>query len=344
MEKIFYPGFCLERQNGKTAVMPKKPFVSILVPVRNESVFMKRSLEAIFRQDYSQENLEVILADGMSEDGTREIIRGFEHENKNLKLIDNPGKIVSAGLNLALQQAKGEIIVRVDGHCEIAPDYISRCVELLEKGEADMAGGPIETIGETPAAQSIALAMSSFFGVGGSAFRTLNNQKKYADTAAFFAAKKKVLAQAGFFDEELVRNQDDEYNYRFRKLGYRILLDPSIRSRYYSRSSLMSLWKQYFQYGFWKVRVLQKHPRQMQWRQFVPLLFVLGLLLSFFAGFFYLAAGIYLTADTAASLWVSRYQLKYFILLIIIFPVLHLSYGIGFLIGLVKFWNHWGES
>src|SRR3989338_11640440 len=222
-------------------------FVWVLMPVWNEGGFIGRSLKAVFSQDYSQDHLEVIIADGMSEDGTREIICDFQKKNPNILLMDNPQKFFSAGLNLALREAKGEIIIRVDGHCEIAPNYISRCVELLQKGEAEMVGGPIETVGETFLAEAIALAMSSFFGVGGSSFRTVQDQKKYVDTVAFFACRRETLEKVGPFDEELVRNQDDEYNYRLRKLGFRILLDPAIRSRYYSRASLASLWKQYFQ-------------------------------------------------------------------------------------------------
>lgn len=329
-----------------------RPYVSVIMPVRNEGPFMKQSLQAILLQDYPQECLEVMVVDGMSDDETRGIIQDFKKLNPNILLMDNPKKIVSAGLNLALREAKGKIIIRVDGHCEIAPDYVSRCVELLEKGEADMVGGPIETMGETPLAQAIALAMSSFFGVGGSAFRTLKNQKKYVDTVAFFACRRELLEKAGPFDEELVRNQDDEYNYRLRKMGFRILLDPAIRSRYYSRASLASLWKQYFQYGFWKIRVLQKHPRQMQWRQFVPPVFTFSLPASLAAGFFMPSAAslffliliFYAAADGLASFWLSaQKQWKFFPLLLVIHPVLHLSYGLGFITGLVRFRNRWRD-
>lgn len=330
-----------------------RPFVSVLMPVRNEGRFMERSLKAAFNQDYPQDHLEVIVADGMSEDETRKTIGSFQKKYPAMKLINNPKKIVSAGLNLALREAKGEMIVRVDGHCEISSDYVRRCVELLEKNEADVVGGPIETIGETFTAQAIALAMSSFFGVGGSAFRTVKNKRKYVDTVAFFAARREILEKAGPFDEELVRNQDDEYNYRLRKLGFRILLDPNIRSRYYSRSSFISLAKQYFQYGFWKVRVFQKHPRQMQWRQFVPAVFILFLAASFGLSFFGetgraaldAIAGSYLTVNLLASLAVScKNGWRNLVLLPFIFAVLHFSYGIGFLSGSVYFINRWTRA
>jgi succinoglycan biosynthesis protein ExoA len=253
-------------------------------------------------------------------------------------------------LNIAIQRAKGEILVRVDGHCEIHKDYVKNCVEYLSKEEVDGVGGPMETIGETPAAQAIALAMSSPFGVGGSAFRTIKDRRMYVDSVAFPAYKKETLLKAGLFDEELVRNQDDEYNYRLRAMGGKILMTPDIRSRYYSRSSVRSLWRQYFQYGYWKVRVMQKHPRQMSLRQFIPLTFVVTLfVLSALAIFseparLLLAAvvGAYLLANLGASLLTAKkHGWQYMPMLVVSFAALHFSYGLGFLYGLVKFANRW---
>ena len=259
--------------------MPDTPFISVLMPVRNETAFIQRSLAAVLAQDYPRDRMEIVIADGLSTDGTREAIKAVQLRNPNVILIGNPGKIVSTGLNAALRVAKGEIIIRVDGHCEIATDYVSRCVSHLADPNVDCVGGPLETIGETYPARAIAAAMSSSFGVGGSAFRVGTREAKFVDTVAFPGFRRETIQRAGPFDEELVRNQDDEYSYRVRKLGGRILLAPDIQSRYYSRASFRKLWKQYFQYGYWKVRVLQKHSRQMSARQFVPPLFVIALLL-----------------------------------------------------------------
>ncbi len=168
-----------------------------------------------------------------------------------------------------------------------ASSYVRRCVEHLLAGGVEAVGGPIETVGETDEAQAIALAMSSWFGVGGSGFRTVKDRATLVETVAFPAYTRQTVQRIGPFDEELVRNQDDEYNYRLLKHGGRILLSPDIRSRYYSRSSLRSLWRQYYQYGFWKVRVMQKHPRQMRWRQFVPPAFVATMLGSPLLGIFF---------------------------------------------------------
>ncbi len=322
--------------------MNPNPFVSIIMPVRNEERYIERCLRSVLSQDYPAERMEIIVADGMSTDATRKIVKEFQEKNPNVHLIDNPGKIVSPGLNAAIRQAKGEIIVRVDGHCEIASDYVRKCVEYLQNGTADGAGGPIETIGENFISQAIAQAMSSGFGVGGSAFRVGSAGPKFADTIAFPAYTRSVLEKAGPYDEELVRNQDDEYNYRLRKMDCKLLLAPDIRSKYYSRASLTGLWKQYFEYGFWKVRVLQKHPRQMQFRQFIPPVFVLSLLMMSFLSLIHppaiavlgLILGVYLALSFLASLMMFMTKKADNIMILpIIFLILHLSYGAGFLTG-----------
>ena len=332
--------------------MQNAPFVSVLMPVRNEAGFISRSLRAALAQDYPPDRMEVLVADGRSTDGTRELIEALAERHPNVSLVDNPGKIVSAGMNAALRVAKGEIIIRVDGHCEIASDYVSCCVSHLVDDQADCVGGPLETVGETYTARVIAAAMSSTFGVGGSAFRIGVKEARFVDTVAFPGYRRETIERAGPLDEELVRNQDDEYNYRVRKLGGRILLSPDIQSRYYSRASLSKLWKQYFQYGYWKVRVMQKHPRQMQARQFVPALFVAALeLLLLSAPFFavsklLLAATLltYVILSFAASISAVRKTDWHLLLLLpIVYTVIHLSYGSGFLLGLAKFWNRWGD-
>lgn len=324
------------------------------MPIRNEAAYIEGGLRAVLLQDYPHDRMEVLVADGMSTDGTREVVRGLAAgAGPRVRLIDNPGCIVPTGLNAAIGGAAGEIIVRVDGHCAIAPDYVRRCVGLLASGEAEGVGGPIETVGETTLARAIAAAMSSTFGVGGSAFRTVRDQEMFTDTVAFPAYRREVLERVGPYDEELVRNQDDEYNYRLRKLGGRLLLSPLIRSKYYSRASVRSLWRQYFQYGYWKVRVMQKHPAQMCGRQFVPALFVLcvcsALLLAVAtrtaAGAAPLASVLaaYLAGNVVASLTLARRgrEWRYLPLLPLIFGTLHFAYGLGFLTGLLKFRDRW---
>jgi glycosyltransferase involved in cell wall biosynthesis len=333
--------------------MPNLPFVSVIMPVRNEGAFISRSLGAVLAQNYPSDRMEVIVADGMSTDDTRDIVIEISRRYPSVMLLDNTRRIASTGLNGGVREASGDIIIRVDGHCEIASDYVRQCVALLLENKADCVGGPLETIGETYVAGAIAAAMSSHFGVGGSAFRVGTSDPKCVDTVPFPAYKRETLQRVGEFDEELVRNQDDEYNYRLRGLGGRILLSPDIRSRYYSRTGLANLWKQYFEYGFWKVRVLQKHGRQMRPRQFAPALLVLslliGLLLSPWSQIAALSLGAILVAYAIAAVWASlaaAHKRGWLLLplLPLVFPSLHVAYGCGFLVGLLWFWNRWRDT
>ena len=335
---------------GKGSIK-EKPLVSVIMPVRNEESFIHRSLGAILKQSYSKDLMEIIIADGMSSDNTRQIIAQIrDNTDIPIEIVDNPERIAPTGLNCAIAKSKGDIIVRVDGHCEIETDYVENCVKHLLAGKAEAVGGPIETIGKTLQSKAIALAMSSAFGVGGSAFRTINDREMYVDTVAFPGYKRETIDATGAFNEELVRNQDDEYNYRLRKRGGRILLSPEIRSRYYSRSSFKSLWRQYFQYGYWKVRILQLHPKQMSLRQFIPFLFVssiagLGLLSIFFSvGRWGLAfiLSLYLLANLIATIKTTyKTKISLMPLIFISFMILHFSYGLGFLVGLFAFRNRW---
>jgi succinoglycan biosynthesis protein ExoA len=330
------------------------PFVSIIMPLRNEAKYIERGLASVLAQDYPADRFEVLVVDGMSDDGTRDILQRMvarliaDDSAPAVLLLDNPARIVPPALNIALQHASGEIVIRVDGHCEIAPDYVRRCVSALDKTGADCVGGPMVTIGETPAAKAIALAQSSRFGVGGVAFRTGKEQAGYVDTLAFGAYRRSVFNLIGGFDEELVRNQDDEFNFRLTQAGGKIWLDPAIRSAYYSRASLPGLWRQYYQYGMYKVRVMQKRRGVASWRHLVPGAFVVGLLVSFLVALaarqprYALAAAVpYAGANGIASVWTGRSSWRSLPLLPVAFLILHLSYGLGFLMGLWRWRAQW---
>jgi glycosyltransferase involved in cell wall biosynthesis len=335
-------------------------FISVILPIRNEAAYIKGCLKAIFAQDYSGE-IEILVIDGSSTDKTQEIIQEFisGHPQANIRLLDNPDQFMPPGFNRALRQARGEVIIMLGGHAEIAPDYVRQCVNLLNETDAACVGGAMETIARDTVGQVIALAMSSPFGVGGVAFRIGQAMQMEVDTAVFAAYRREVFEQIGGLDEELIRNQDDEFNYRLRAHGGKILFSPKIRSRYYSRANLGSLWRQYYQYGLYKVRVLQKHPRQMSIRQFAPPLFVLALILSVVLSFSsvfrplsLVVPILYLFANLAASILTTIRAQKsnqspfttYYLLLPFVFAILHLSYGLGFLAGLFKFWNRWGDK
>lgn len=325
------------------------PIVTIIMPVRNEGSYIERSLGSVMAQDYPSAHTEIVVVDGLSDDGTQDVVRRIAAGESNMRLVENRERIVSTALNHGLRQARGDIIVRVDGHCEIAPDYVRQCVHHLQQSGADGVGGPIETIGETRVAQGIALAMSSWFGMGGSAFRTIKDRAMWVETVAFAAYRMETIRRIGLYDEELVRNQDDEYNYRLLKQGGKILLTPDIRSRYYGRGSLRKLWRQFYQYGFWKVRVMQKHPRQMRWRQFVPFAFVLALIVTALLpigwAFFMAILLVYGAANLLASSGIARqHGWRYFPTLLLAHPTMHVSYGLGFLVGLVRFAGRWGDK
>jgi succinoglycan biosynthesis protein ExoA len=343
------------------------PSVSVVLPIRNEAAFIGRALASVLTQDYPVDRLEVLVADGRSTDATRDIVSFFEARSSGrVRLIDNPGEIVPTGLNAAIAEASGDVIVRVDGHCEVPPDFVRRAVLHLSRDAVDCVGGILDTVGETRTARVIAAAMSAPFGVGGSAFRSTDTTSSHAqtystltDTVAFPAFTRDAIARAGWFDEELVRNQDDEYSYRLRRLGGRILLAADMRARYYSRGTMRGLWRQCFEYGYWKVRVLQKHPRQMRARQFVPAMFVAGLaagadLVAIAPWLWPLPASVialYIAAAAAASAstayrhgwWRHLSEWRLIPHLTACFVTMHVAYGLGSLTGAVGFWRRWGS-
>ena len=349
------------------------PFLSVILPIRNEGNVIARTLDAVLSQDYPPQLLEILVADGRSDDDTRAIISEYSRRDARVKLVDNSEKIMAAGFNAALQEARGDAIVMLGGHTQIAPGFLREGARVLAEGRADCVGGPIETIATTPEARAISLAMSSRFGVGGVAFRIGAQEEIYVDTVAFGAYTREIIERAGPLDAELVRNQDDEYNHRLRKLGARILLTPKIRARYSSRATLRALWKQYFDYGFWKVRVMQKHPRQMKPRHFAPPLFAalwiaLIALAPFskklrrvLAGFALLYGGAIVAASAAAwrdaraedaqekpaAIFADEtppVNVKTALHLPPAFAILHFSYGLGFLVGLIKFARRWRDN
>ncbi len=330
-----------------------RPFVTVIMPIRNEAAFIARSLRAVLSQDYPHDRMEVLVADGMSTDSTRAVIAqtAAACPGAAVTVIDNPGQIVPTGLNRALAQARGEIIVRVDGHTIVAPEYVSACVEALERTGADNVGGQMFPVSEGAFGQAVAVATSSPFGVGGARFH-YSTREEWVDTVYMGAWRRETFDRIGGFDEELVRNQDDEFNYRLRANGGRILLSDRIRSQYYNRSTLRSLWRQYFQYGYWKVRVMQKHPRQMRLRQFVPPVFVtivLGaaVLAPFSEVVRWLLVSVlclYAAANLGASLWLAAQRgWQHLGWLPVTFTALHFSYGLGFLRGLVRFVGRWRD-
>ncbi len=326
-------------------------FVSLIVPIRNEAGFIARTMDAILQQDYPHEQMEILVAVGESTDGTPEIAAEIAAQtNIPITIIRNPSGIVPTGFNLALRKSRGNIIVRVDGHTLIAGDYVRQCVAALQRTGAENVGGRMDPIGTNAFGKAVALATSSPFGVGGSRFH-YSTGEEWVDTVYLGAWRRDVFDRIGGFDEEQVRNQDDEFNYRIASRGGRILLTPAIKSVYYTRSTAKLLWRQYYQYGYWKVRVVQKHPRQAKARHFVPAGFVLALSLLAGASIFSTAArgagitvaGLYVVCNLAATVSASKGNRRAFPLIAAAFAVIHIAYGAGFLMGLIRFWNRWRQ-
>jgi glycosyltransferase involved in cell wall biosynthesis len=331
--------------------METKPKVSLLIAMRNEAARIGECLESIFRQDYPPDLVEVLIMDGKSTDASWRVVEDLIRGRPNFKLLSNPGLYQSHGWNLGIAQSTGDIIGIVSAHSILAPDYLSKAVETLLSSGADMVGGTMNAIGTTYIASAISLATSFPFGVGDSRFH-YTDQEEELDTVYMGLCWRSVYQRIGGFDQDMIRNQDDELSYRLRKIGGRIVCNPVIRSHYYNRASLSALWKQYYQYGCYKVRVMQKHPVQMRPRQFIPPLFTLSLVASILLAFVphyrigaLVVPSLYLFANLLASLHVAFKQgWKYLVALPLIFVVLHISYGFGFWAGLLKFWDRWGDK
>ena len=315
--------------------------VSIVIPMRNEARHVGRCLDSIMRQDYPADWLEVKVVDGRSEDGSAAIVRSYAGRMPDVELLDNPARVTPAALNIGIRRSGGDMVIILGSHSFIEPDFVSRNVAALAASGADCAGGRIETVSESSMGKVISQAMSSTFGVGNSRFRT-SMRPGFVDTVAFGAYRREVFDRIGLFDEDLIRNQDDEFNYRLIRNGGRIYLDPSIRSSYYSRLTLRGLWRQYFQYGWWKTVILRKHGRLPAARNLAPAaalaVFILSLTLALAEpSLVWVAAGIltaYLIMSLAVTLRLAGRRGPSMLLLPFAFATLHLSYAAGFLCGL----------
>jgi succinoglycan biosynthesis protein ExoA len=322
-----------------------RPMVSLLVAMRNEERFIGKTLESIFAQDYPAARIEVRVYDGDSTDRSLQIAEALCASRQLASVSRNPRITQAAGWNLGIDEARGNIVSIVSAHCELAPDYVSTAVETLERTGADMVGGLMRPIGEGKLAEAVAIATSTPFGVGNARFH-FTNVEEDVDTV-YMGFCRRDTYQRLRFDEEMVRDQDDELSYRLLDEGGRIVCNPRIRSFYRNRSTFQSLWKQYYEYGYWKVRVMQKHPRQIRIRQLIPPAFVAAvggsLLLAPVAAAARLARagilGTYGIANIGASLAAGRSKPPMPPYLPLTYVVLHVAYGSGYLAGLVHFLN-----
>ena len=236
-------------------------------------------LQAIRGQSYPTSRMEVVIADGGSTDGTVALIRRFagDHPELKIRVVDNPRRVIPAALNAAIDQATGEIILRLDAHSKPAADYVERCLGALDHTNAANVGGvwEIRPSDDHWIARGIAAAAAHPIGAGDARYR-VRGQAGPVETVPFGAFRRGWLERVGHFSEDLLSNEDYEYNWRIRRLGGIIWFDPTIRSVYYARRTLAELARQYARYGFWKARMLIQFPQSLRWRQAVPPLFVLS--------------------------------------------------------------------
>lgn len=320
--------------------------VSIIIPCRNERRHLAGFLDSVLAQECPGLDLEILIADGMSDDGTRDILGEYVRKHSRIRVIDNPARFVSQGLNAAIRAARGNLIIRMDAHTEYASDYVAQCVRIHSETGAANVGGPACTRARGYVQSAIRLAYHSAFACGGARFHD-EQYEGPVDTVTYGCWRRETLLGIGMFDEELVRNQDDELNLRLRRAGLTIWQSPSIRSWYYPRATLYALFQQYAQYGYWKVRVIQKHKIPASFRHLVPggfvgALITAGVLSPFWAPAAWALMGLvcsYLGAVLVASLWTCRAfsHWRYLPIMPAVFAAYHLGYGWGFWWGIMAF-------
>ena len=327
--------------------MKNIPYVSVIIPARNEERYIIKCLNSLLSQDYAKDKLEVLVVDGMSQDSTVQKINDFLETRREgaccVKVIHNPRKIVPCGLNIGIREAKGDFIIRMDAHSECAPDYIKNCVRHLTEKDADNVGGLVDHRANGIIGEAIALAQGCRFGLGGAKFR-IAKREQHVDTVFPGAWPRRTFERYGLFDERLVRNQDIEFNSRIRKNGGRIFLTTDIKSFYQCRDSLKGLWRQNFNNGKWVIFTKKIAPYCFSLRHFVPFAFVFSLLVTLLLGSFFRAAAFlffalvtsYILASFCFSILISvKNGIKYFFVMPAIFATLHFSYGLGSIWGLL---------
>jgi len=314
------------------------PKIAIICPVLNEEAYVENLVSKFLFNDGIEK--ELFFIDGGSTDTTRQKITELQKKHPNLFIVDNPQRYVSFGFNKAFPQTRGQYIAFLGAHADYPETYFKDALKYLEANECDAIGGPLEQKGKTSSGKAIAYCMSHPFGVGGTEFRT-SSKKQYVQSVAFAVYKREVFEKAGLLDEQLLRNQDDEFHYRLNAHGYRILMVPEMRCNYYVRDSLGGLFKQYYEYGLFKPLVLKKVRSGMRVRHLIPSYFVLYLLslpLAYFSYWWFLPMGLYLFLDLIFS-WVNSLGFAEKMKSWVVFPTLHVSYGAGFLLGMLKIPN-----
>lgn len=320
----------------------RAPFVSVIVPCRNEKAFIAKAVGAILANDWPHDKIEVIVVDGMSGDGTRGIVNEIGSRDARVRLVDNPVLFAGGAMRVGVAAARGDYIARVDAHAEIPPDYIRTGVDILERRpEVWAVGGPVDRVAAGPEGRFVAAVNSNIFATGNTPVR-VGRVEGPVDAVLYPVWRREVFDRVGYFDESLVRNQDDDFHYRVRLAGGVIYQSQKMRAKYYVRGSVRQLLRQYSQYAFWKLAVAKKHGRFPDWKPLAPPAFFAVLVLTAAAGFLrpYLwvaggvLAGAYLLCDAVASAAVAiKAGFGNFFTALVVFPAFHLRYAAGIIAG-----------
>jgi len=327
------------------------PFVSVVIPCFNEERFIGKVLENLAGQ-YAPARSEIIIVDGRSTDRTREAVAEFmrAYPNLRVRLVDNPARNIPAGVNLGINHARGDVIVRMDAHSIPSPNYVRHCVEQLAGAvEIAVVGMPwrIQPGAATATARAIALAVAHPFGIGDAKYRLPDRAAtQFVDTVPFGVFRKSLWAEVGGFNEKLLANEDYDFHYRIRQRGGRILLDTSGHSLYFARPTIKLLAQQYFRYGTWKAQMVKLHPRSLRWRHLVAPAFVACVVMLAGLGLRWPAAWLALLLVVVPYTLLAllcAYQLSHraremrlMPIISLIFPVIHLTWGSSFLVGLLR--------
>jgi glycosyltransferase involved in cell wall biosynthesis len=322
------------------------PKLSVVIPCRNEIGFIERCLRSVFAAEQIRGGSEVIVVDGMSEDGTREILSSFQKMHHNLIVLNNPRRTVPSAMNIGIKFARGRWIIRLDSHSEYPKDYFQSCIKTAERTGDDNVGGIVTTLqnGTSFGAKCVQAITTHRFGVGNSRFR-LGSKEGLADTVAYGCFRKEIFNKIGFYDERLLRNQDFELNQRIIKAGGKIWLNPNIKIHYYNQSSLKGLFRQAFFTGSWNSWMWYLASYSFKLRHAIPAFFVLGLLIILVISLFHKIGLFFLSIITIPYLFLNiiaiyqqlkRFGWKLSLALFFLFPSYHICYGSGILFGLAK--------
>lgn len=317
------------------------PFLSVLLAVKNEGQYIENTLKMLFDQDYPQDKYEVIVADGCSDDETPEIVKAFSKKHSNCIYLKNEKILSASGWNLGIEHSKGDVVSFLSGHVDFEKSYYSKLVKRLTKDICGV-GGPSVTKGKSKKGKIISLAYLSAFGSGGASFLS-DSEEGDVESIVFGCYWKKDIQKAGGFDEKCARGQDWDLNVRLRSMGYRLYKVNDVKTEPYVRDTYKSLWRRHYFAGLWKTYINRKYQNAFLLRHLIPPLFSLGLTVSVILGFFWNWAFLFPALALAMYLLISikmviKYRLKIpdVFLFMIVFFIIHYSYGVGFILGLGK--------